>query len=101
MHDLPDAGWDVPGWMLAKIVNDYFAGWEPITLGATDEEFHETVNESLRIASCATQTDFCQCDFAGPPEAKEAAPGRAPPLERAFPIGMNGPHPPASRAFAR
>ena len=74
MHDLPDAGWDVPGWMLAKIVNDYFAGWEPITLGATDEEFHETVNESLRIASCATQTDFCHVGFSGPTEAKEAAP---------------------------
>ena len=101
MHDLPDAGWDVPGWMLAKIVNDYFAGWEPITLGATDIEFDETTSELVGTSSCATQTDFCHVGFSGPTEAKEAAPGRAPPLERAFPIGMNGPHPPASRAFAR
>ena len=79
MHDLPDAGWDVPGWMLARVLDDYFAGEELVTQGATDEEFYETTVQILRIASCATQTDFCQCDFARPTEAKEAAPGRAPP----------------------
>ena len=89
MHDLPDAGWDVPDWMLAKIVNDYFAGWEPITLGATDEEFHETVNESLRIASCAAQTDFCQCDFAGPPRRQRRKTKRPRPAPAAAPHRWN------------
>ena len=23
MHDLPDAGWDVPGWMLARVLDNY------------------------------------------------------------------------------
>ena len=71
MHDLPDAGWDVPGWMLARVLDTttlVFAGEEPVPQGATDAEFDETARQQLRIASCATQTDNTDVCFAAPTE---------------------------------
>ena len=64
MHDLPDAGWDVPGWMLARVLDNYFAGEEPVPQGATDAvaEFDETVRHQLGMASCSTQTQSCLMD---------------------------------------
>ena len=71
MHDLPDAGWDVPGWMLARVLDNYFAGEEPVPQGATDAEFDETARVQLGIASCGTQTDFSEV-----PQADDAGDGR-------------------------
>ena len=95
----------IPGWKVAQVLDDYFAGWEAVHPMATDEEFDVTFAELVgnvvetNEIGCQTGTDdvFLQTALSG----KEAAPGRAPPLERALPIGTHRPYPATGRAFAR
>ena len=35
----------IPGWKVAQVLNDYFAGWEAVHPMATDEEFDVTFAE--------------------------------------------------------
>ena len=94
----------LPGWKAAKAINDYFAGWEADPPSATDEEFTATFEELVgkrpQTVTIGCQTTDEEADFSHALSAKEASPGRAPPLERAPPIGTHGPHPAASRVFA-
>ena len=91
MHDLSDAGWDVPGWMLARVLDNYFAGEEPVPQGATDAEFDETARQQLRIASCATQTDNTDVCFAAPTEPPQGRRHRATPPNGTLSIGTPPP----------
>ena len=95
----------VPGWKLAQVLNDYFAGWEPVHPMATDEEFDvtmaELVGNVVETNEIACQTDTEEAALQPALSANEVAPGRPPPLERALPIGTHRPHPATGRAFAR
>ena len=48
--------YSTPAWRLAKSVNDYFAGWEPLTMHISDTEYEEFRLEALRTCEVASQT---------------------------------------------
>ena len=95
----------IPGWKVAQVLDDYFAGWEAVHPMATDEEFDvtfaELVGEVAKTTEIACQTEAEEAALQPALSTKEAAPGRAPPLERALPIGTHRPYPATGRAFAR
>ena len=52
-----------PGWKAARVINDYFAGWEPDLSAATDDEFADTFDELVgqapqsREFGCQTEVE--------------------------------------------
>ena len=72
---------------------------------ATDEEFDvtmaELVGSVVETNEIACQTELDGQTFSLALSTKEAAPSRAPPLERALSIGTHSPHPATGREFAR
>ena len=92
MPEIRDGLGFMPGWKVAQVLNDYFAGEEAVHPMATDEEFARSITE---LVGNVVETSEIACRppmKRGPSplrcrvSAKEAAPARSAPLERAPPI---------------
>ena len=89
------------GWQRAVDLDSHFAGWIHTPCGMCDDEFDEFVAElglnPQVLGDLGSQEGQLALTLEARLHANEEAPGRAPPLERAFPIGTQGLHPLASR----
>ena len=89
------------GWERAQNEDSYMANEEDVLYVdwvSTSPSLDANIG---RTAEIETQTPAEWAELRPAQQGIEAAPGRAPPLNRALTIGTHSPHPPASRAFAR
>ena len=89
------------GWERAWNEDSYMAGEERNQYLSDDATTPDMdANASLVVSiGCQTPSEWQESEPA--PEAKEAEPRRAPPLERVFSIGTTSPHAPDSPSFGR
>ena len=45
-----------PGWSVAKVLENYFAGWEKVIIGSSEVEFADSCRELVGFDEIACQT---------------------------------------------
>lgn len=88
-----------PAWRFAVSVNDYFAGWEPITIALGDDEYEQFRRVTVKTCETACQTDEPCPAFQAPGEANDGARSRADRRKRVLEDGTPPPHSQLCAAF--
>jgi hypothetical protein len=89
-----------PGWSVAKVLEEYFAGWEKVTLSADDEEFARSYQD-LVVGRETDQHLAKKCStFTQEATAQAACPDDAPTRAIIFRIGTKPPNPPTAPEIA-